>query len=165
MANAPPLQITAAVSHRLSLKRPKLACRHAARAQGCVRVVGLEHRRQECEGAVERGAVMIDGVFVWASAPALLVNAAPARWAWPERRAASPLGEAMWPVGERLLSTADPERWRRLTADGSGGQDAGGDKADRGVRSASNPSSKTAKVRKPRRANRSNPDRSPAALT
>ncbi|MFY8144428.1 MAG: DUF6118 family protein [Caulobacter sp.] len=116
-------------------------------------------RHQNWRLAQAASAGMIGGVLVWASAPTLLINAAPAQWAWPERRAAGLLGEDMWSAGERLLSTADPERWRRLAANGSGGQDAGGDKADRGVRSTSGPSSKTAKVRKPRRADRSKPDR------
>ncbi|HEY9127433.1 MAG TPA: DUF6118 family protein, partial [Acidobacteriaceae bacterium] len=59
---------------------------------------------------------VVGGVVLYASVPTIIVNAAPARWAWPEKRAAHVLDRDMWSAGERLLSTADAERWGRLSA-------------------------------------------------
>lgn len=53
----------------------------------------------------------VAGVILWASVPAVIVNAAPAAWAWPEKRAAHVLRRDMWSAGERLMSIAAPERW------------------------------------------------------
>jgi len=58
---------------------------------------------------------VVGGVVLYASVPTIIVNAAPARWAWPEKRAARILGRDMWSAGERMLSVADPERWRQLS--------------------------------------------------
>ena len=58
---------------------------------------------------------VVGGAVLYASASTLIVNAAPAGWAWPERRAAHVLRRDMWSAGERLLSVADPERWRELS--------------------------------------------------
>lgn len=59
---------------------------------------------------------VVGGVVLYASVPTVVVNAAPARWAWPEKRAARVLDRDMWSAGERLLSVADPERWRRISS-------------------------------------------------
>lgn len=59
---------------------------------------------------------VVGGVVLYVSVPTIIVNAAPARWAWPEKRAAHVLDRDMWSAGERLLSVADPERWRLLSS-------------------------------------------------
>lgn len=56
----------------------------------------------------------VAGAILCASLPTLIVNSAPADWAWPEKRAARVLHRDMWPAGERLLATADLERWREI---------------------------------------------------
>jgi len=60
-------------------------------------------------------AGVVGGAILCASVPTVIVNAAPADWAWPEKRAARVLDRDMWSAGERLLSVADPERWRTLS--------------------------------------------------
>lgn len=61
---------------------------------------------------VQAAAVgVVAGAILWASLPTLIVNSAPAGWAWPEKRAAHVLRRDMWSAGERLLSIADRERW------------------------------------------------------
>ncbi len=63
---------------------------------------------------VQAAAVgVVCGVVLCATVPTIVVNAAPARWAWPEKRAARVLNRDMWSAGERLLSVADPKRWRQ----------------------------------------------------
>ncbi|WP_246842032.1 DUF6118 family protein [Caulobacter sp. FWC26] len=57
---------------------------------------------------------VVAGAILYASVPTIIVNAAPASWAWPEKRAAQMLRRDMWSAGERLLLVADPERWQRL---------------------------------------------------
>ncbi|NQE60784.1 DUF6118 family protein [Caulobacter sp. RHG1] len=59
---------------------------------------------------------VVGGVVLYVSVSTIIVNAAPTRWAWPEKRAAHVLDRDMWSAGERLLSVADPERWRRLSS-------------------------------------------------
>ena len=56
----------------------------------------------------------IGGAVLGASFPIIATQAAPERWAWPERRAARVLHREMWPAGERLLAVADPQRWREV---------------------------------------------------
>lgn len=60
-------------------------------------------------------AGVVGGVLIGALPPAIVVNAAPESWAWPERRAASLLDLDMWSAGERLLADANPQRWRTLS--------------------------------------------------
>jgi hypothetical protein len=59
---------------------------------------------------------VVAGAILWASVPTMIVNAAPAAWAWPEKRAAHILRRDMWSAGERLQAEADPKRWRALHA-------------------------------------------------
>ncbi|MBO9708276.1 MAG: hypothetical protein J7521_08690 [Caulobacter sp.] len=60
---------------------------------------------------VQAAAVsVVAGAILYASASAMIVNAAPADWAWPEKRAAQVLHRDMWSAGERLMFVANPER-------------------------------------------------------
>lgn len=61
-------------------------------------------------------AGVIGGVILGASFPAIVAQAAPEQWAWPEKRAARVLHRDMWSAGERMLATADPQRWREIQA-------------------------------------------------
>lgn len=64
---------------------------------------------------VQAGAVgVICGAILCATVPTIIVNAAPARWEWPEKTAARVLNRDMWSAGERLLLVADPKRWREI---------------------------------------------------
>ncbi|WP_241693548.1 DUF6118 family protein [Caulobacter sp. SSI4214] len=64
---------------------------------------------------VQAAAVgVVAGAILCASLPTVVINAASARWAWPEKRAAGVLDRDMWSAGERLLFVADPVRWRGL---------------------------------------------------
>lgn len=56
------------------------------------------------------------GAVLGASLPAIVVQAAPESWAWPEKRAAQMLDRDLWSAGERLLLIAAPDRWRALQA-------------------------------------------------
>lgn len=58
---------------------------------------------------------VVAGAILCASVPTVIVDAAPAGWAWPEKWAARVLGRDMWSAGERLLAVADPKRWKKLS--------------------------------------------------
>jgi hypothetical protein len=55
---------------------------------------------------------VVAGAILYASVPTIIVNAAPAAWAWPEKRAAHVLRRDMWSAGERLLQTANSRQWQ-----------------------------------------------------
>ena len=59
-------------------------------------------------------AGVIGGAVLGASFPVIVAQAAPEQWAWPERSAARVLQRDMWSAGERLLATADPQRWQEM---------------------------------------------------
>lgn len=59
-------------------------------------------------------AGVVGGAVLGASFPVIVAQAAPEQWAWPERRAARVLHRDMWSAGERMLSIADPQRWREI---------------------------------------------------
>lgn len=59
-------------------------------------------------------AGLIGGAVLGASFPVIVTQAAPERWAWPERRAAGVLHRDMWSAGERLLAVADQQRWQEM---------------------------------------------------
>ncbi len=61
-------------------------------------------------------AGVVVGAVLGASLPAIVAQAAPEQWAWPEKRAARVLHRDMWSAGERMLSTANPQRWREIQA-------------------------------------------------
>jgi hypothetical protein len=63
-------------------------------------------------------AGVIGGAVLGASVPVIVAQAAPERWAWPEKRAARVLHRDMWSAGERMLATADVERWREIQTTG-----------------------------------------------
>ncbi|USQ97331.1 DUF6118 family protein [Caulobacter sp. RL271] len=59
-------------------------------------------------------AGVVGGAVLGSSVPAIVAQAAPERWAWPERRAASLLHRDIWSAGERMLATANPGQWRDI---------------------------------------------------
>jgi len=59
-------------------------------------------------------AGVIGGAVLGASFPVIVAQAAPEPWAWPEKRAARMLHRDMWSAGERMLATADLNRWREV---------------------------------------------------
>lgn len=61
-------------------------------------------------------AGLIGGAVLGASFPAIVAQAAPGAWAWPEKRAARVLHRDMWSAGERMLSVADSKRFRAMRA-------------------------------------------------
>jgi hypothetical protein len=64
---------------------------------------------------VQAAAVgVVAGAILCASVPTLIVNVAPAAWAWPEKRAAHVLRRDMWSAGEQMLAAADQRRWRDI---------------------------------------------------
>lgn len=76
------------------------------------RLASLQNWRLVQAAAV--GAVA--GVILCASLPTVIVNASPAAWAWPEKRAAHMLRRDMWSAGERLLSVSNSDRWKQLAS-------------------------------------------------
>jgi len=58
------------------------------------------------------GALM--GIALWSIAPGFIARAMPDSWHLPERIAARVLDLDRWTAGERLLATAEPERWRTV---------------------------------------------------
>ena len=68
-----------------------------------------EAQRQQL---IRAGSVgMLVGAMVWAILPGPIARALPTSWHLSERMAARTLGGNMWSGGERLLQTADPDRW------------------------------------------------------
>lgn len=61
------------------------------------------------------GVGVVAGAILYASLTTVIVNAAPAGWAWPEKRAAHVLRRDMWSAGERMLAIANPKRWKTLS--------------------------------------------------
>lgn len=90
---------------------------------------GLQRSARDLDGWIDRARLaslqnwrlvqaaaigVVAGAILWASFPTVIVNAAPADWAWPEKRAAHVLRRDMWSAGERMLSVANPQRWREM---------------------------------------------------
>lgn len=62
---------------------------------------------------VQAGAIgVVAGAILCASLPTVIVNAVPASWAWPEKRAAHVLRRDMWSAGERMLEMANPSKFK-----------------------------------------------------
>ena len=59
-------------------------------------------------------AGLVVGALLSATLPAVVAQAAPEGWAWPEKRAAGALKRDMASAGERLLTVADPQGWRAM---------------------------------------------------
>lgn len=70
--------------------------------------------RQNLRLAQAAAAGLAVGVVLCATLPALVAQAAPEGWAWPEKRAAGALKRDMASAGERLLTVADPQGWRAM---------------------------------------------------
>ncbi len=70
-----------------------------------------EHRRHLL-WAVGGGALA--AILLWSIAPGTIARAMPDSWHLPERMAARTLDLDRWTAGERLLATAEPERWRTV---------------------------------------------------
>lgn len=60
------------------------------------------------------GGGALAGVLLWSFLPGTIARTMPAGWHWPERMAAHVLHLDRWDAGERLLVTADPERWHAV---------------------------------------------------
>lgn len=54
------------------------------------------------------------GMLLWSVVPGVVARTMPASWHWPERIAARTLDLDRWTAGERLLATAELERWRTV---------------------------------------------------
>jgi hypothetical protein len=59
---------------------------------------------------------MFGGAVLSTSLPAVVAQATPAQWNWPEKSAARILHRDMWSAGERMLATADSDRWGEIKA-------------------------------------------------
>lgn len=59
-------------------------------------------------------AALLVGTLLGIWVPNTIARAAPDRWTWPERLAARTLDRDPWAAGERLLTVADPQRWKAL---------------------------------------------------
>lgn len=57
---------------------------------------------------------LLAGIMLWSVAPGFIARTMPVSWHWPERMAARTLDLDQWAAGERLLATAEPERWRTV---------------------------------------------------
>lgn len=80
-------------------------------------------RRQNWRLVQSALAGLAGGAVLGLTLPDIVAQAAPETWAWPEARAARALHRDPWAAGERLLSVADPKRWREIqTARRSVGQ-------------------------------------------
>jgi hypothetical protein len=92
------------------------------------RQAGLQNRRLVQAAAV--GA--LGGIIIGTIVPTLIADAAPAPWAWPEKRAARILHRDLRSAGERMLvvATAQPLAGERQAST------AGGDPPSRGPRAA-----------------------------
>jgi len=60
------------------------------------------------------GGGLLIGMLLWSFLPGFIVRATPDSWHWPERMVARTLDLDPWGAGERLLATAEPERWRTV---------------------------------------------------
>lgn len=56
-------------------------------------------------------AGLLAGAVLGVLLPGVVARAVPQSWAWPEKMAAHVLRRDLWSAGERLLQTADAERW------------------------------------------------------
>lgn len=56
----------------------------------------------------------LTGVILCAVVPGFIAHAMPTSWHLPERMAARALNLDRWAAGERLLATAEPERWQTV---------------------------------------------------
>ncbi len=61
-----------------------------------------------------RIAFAVAGIALFATLPGAIARSLPTSWAIPERMAARSLGTDMWNGGQRLMGTADPERWQEI---------------------------------------------------
>ncbi|OYX65694.1 MAG: hypothetical protein B7Y88_07175 [Sphingomonadales bacterium 32-64-17] len=75
-------------------------------------VVTTRDQRRRLIWAAGIGA--LTGIMVWSFLPGSVARTAPTDWHWPERMATRMVGLDQWAAGERLMATADPERWRTV---------------------------------------------------
>ena len=61
-----------------------------------------------------RLAFAVAGMVAFAVLPGAIARSLPVSWAVPERMAARSLGIDMWNGGQRLMRTADAERWHEI---------------------------------------------------
>jgi hypothetical protein len=60
------------------------------------------------------GGGLVAGMLLCSILPGFVARAMPTGWHLPERMAARTMGLDRWAAGERLLGTAEPERWRTV---------------------------------------------------
>lgn len=75
-------------------------------------VVTARDQRRRLIWAAAIGALA--GIVLWSFLPGFVARTAPIGWYWPERMAARMLDLDRWTAGERLMATAEPERWRTV---------------------------------------------------
>jgi hypothetical protein len=73
--------------------------------------------------ALSAGVVV--GAVLGLCLPDVVAQAAPARWALPERRAARALHSDLWSAGERLMRVSDPARFEALLSRRNDSRSAG----------------------------------------
>lgn len=76
------------------------------------KVTDARDQRRRLRWAV--GAGVLAGVVAWSIAPGFIARAMPTSWHLPERMAARTLDLDRWMAGERMLATAEPERWQTV---------------------------------------------------
>jgi hypothetical protein len=72
-------------------------------------------REQVRQVAIMTAVGAVAGVVVWVCFSGPLVRALPAGWNLPERMAAATLRLNRWDAGARLMQSANPAAWSRLT--------------------------------------------------
>lgn len=80
-------------------------------------VVGRIDLRQKCNwraAGAGTGAILGAEMIVGDVVPSMLDRPVPARWIWPEERAASDLNMSGSNAGRRLMQVYDPVSWRQL---------------------------------------------------
>lgn len=86
------------------------AARDLERLIGTVATIRVQRRRLVWAA----GGVALAVALLMCFLPGTIARAMPERWHWPEHMAARTLRLDRWDAGERLLATADPERWRAV---------------------------------------------------
>ncbi|OYX65074.1 MAG: hypothetical protein B7Y88_10400 [Sphingomonadales bacterium 32-64-17] len=99
-----------AATIRLAQERMEKVAGRLEYLEGTV-VTARDQRRRLIRAA---GIGALAGIMVWSFLPGSVARTAPTGWYWPERMAARMLDLDRWTAGERLMATAEPERWRMV---------------------------------------------------
>jgi hypothetical protein len=76
----------------------------------------LDRREHVRQVAIMTAVGAVVGIAMWVCFSGPLARALPASWAVPERMAAATLRLDRWDAGERLMQTADAQRWVQVDA-------------------------------------------------